>query len=83
MLLADLLAASTTTTIPAAPVLALMAFGIIIAIGGQLYHARSVLATGIAILFLATAAMVVGGFLAYQNEEEDPRERNTPSESGF
>ena len=70
---AFLIAAETTTEIPAAPILALMAFGVLVAIGGHLYGAKSVVATGIAILFLATAGMVLGGFAAYQNEERDPR----------
>ncbi len=78
-----LLAAETTTAIPAAPILALMAFGVIVAIAGHLYGAKSVVATGIAILFLATAGMVVGGFAAFQNEETDPRDAPTRGEPGF
>ena len=61
-------------TLPAAPVLALMALGVLVAIGGHLYGSRSAVATGIAILFLATAGMVLGGFIAFQNEEQDVRE---------
>jgi len=60
-------------TLPAAPVLALMAFGVIVAIGGHLYGSRSIVATGLVILFLATAAMVVGGYVAFRNDETDPR----------
>ena len=60
-------------TLPAAPVLALMAFGVIIAIGGHLYGSRGAVATGIAILFLATAAMVIGGYVAFTRDESDPR----------
>jgi hypothetical protein len=78
-----LVAAETTTEIPAAPILALMAFGIVIAIGGHLYGARAIVATGIAILFLATAGMVIGGFAAFQNEEKDPREQPNPREPSF
>jgi hypothetical protein len=77
---AVLLAAETTTEIPAAPILALMAFGVVVTIGGHLYGAKSVIATGLAILFLATAGMVLGGFAAFQNEETDPRPVE-PSES--
>jgi hypothetical protein len=78
-----LLAAETTTEIPAAPILALMAFGVLVAIAGHLYGAKSVVATGLAILFLATAGMVVGGFAAFQNEEEDPRDQSNPRDPGF
>ena len=69
--------------IPAAPVLAIMAFGVLLAIGGHLYGSKSVVATGLAILFLATAAMVVGGFIAYQGEESDPRPAEQPSSPDF
>jgi hypothetical protein len=72
-----------TETIPAAPVLALMGFGVLLAIAGHLYGSRSVVATGIAILFLATAAMVVGGFIAYQGEESDPRPVEEPRSPDF
>ena len=83
LLTAVLLAAQTTTEIPAAPILALMAFGVFVAIGGHLYGSKSVVATGIAILFLATAGMVIGGFAAFQNEETDVRPRENPREPNF
>ena len=69
--------------VPAAPVLAVMALGVLLAIGGHLYGSKSVVATGLAILFLATAAMVVGGFVAYQGEESDPRPAEQPSSPDF
>ena len=69
--------------VPAAPVLAVMAFGVLLAIGGHLYGSKSVVATGLAILFLATAAMVVGGFIAYQNDETDLRPPENPSSPDF
>ena len=69
--------------VPAAPVLAVMAFGVLLAIGGHLYGSKSVVATGLAILFLATAAMVVGGFVAYEGEESDPRPAEQPSSPDF
>ena len=81
--LALLAAAEASNDIPAAPILALMAFGVIVAIGGHLYGSKTTVATGIAILFLATAGMVVGGFLAYENEETDPREQKAPQTPGF
>ena len=65
-----LLAASD---IPAAPVLGLMAIGVIIAIVGHATKSRSVVVTGLCILFLATAGMVVGGFAAFNQDSSDPR----------
>ena len=65
-----LLAASN---IPAAPVVGLMAIGVIIAIIGHATRSRGTVATGIAILFIATAGMVVGGFAAFEGGENDPR----------
>ena len=61
------------STVPAAPVLALMAFGVVLAIAGAVARSTAVQATGLAILFLATAAMVVGAFLAFSGDERDPR----------
>ena len=69
--------------VPAAPVLAIMAFGVLLAIGGHLYGSRNVVAAGLAILFLATAAMVVGGYIAYQNDEQDVRPPENPRSPDF
>ena len=65
-----LLAASE---IPAAPVLALMAVGVVIAMIGHASNSRATVATGLAILFLATAGMVIGGFAAFNDDPGDPR----------
>jgi 4-hydroxybenzoate polyprenyltransferase len=70
-------------SIPAAPVLAIMAFGVLLAMGGHIWKSRAVIVAGLAILFLATAAMVVGGYVAYQGDETDPREQKDPREPGF
>ena len=78
-----LAAADTTKDVPAAPVLVLMFLGVLVAIGGHLYGSRTVVGMGIFVLFLATAAMIVGGFIAYQNEDVDPRPRNDPREPSF
>jgi hypothetical protein len=59
--------------IPAAPVVVLMAIGVVIAIAGHATKSKGAVATGIAVLFIATAGMIVGGFAAYQNDESDPR----------
>ena len=67
-----LLAAADSQDVPAAPVLILMALGVLVAIGGHLDGSRTVVGIGIAILFLATAAMIVGGFVAFQGDEPRP-----------
>jgi hypothetical protein len=69
--------------IPAAPVVVLMGFGVLIAIVGHASRSRGLTITGLALLFLATAAMVVGAFAAYQDDPTDPRERKPPQEPGF
>jgi hypothetical protein len=78
-----LAAADSGQDIPAAPMLILMAFGVVVAIAGHLYGSRTVVGMGIFILFLATAAMVVGGFLAFQGDETDPRPPEEPSTPDF
>ena len=76
----DLLLAADIT---AGPVVLLMALGVIVAIIGHLFGSRAVVAIGLAILFLATMAMMVGGFLAFQGDEVDPRDQKDPREPGF
>ena len=78
-----LLAADASNDVPAAPVLILMAIGLLVAIGGHLYGSRTMVGMGIFILFLATAAMVVGGFVAYQGDENDPRPAEEPRSPDF
>jgi hypothetical protein len=57
--------------IPAAPVLLLMGLGVLIAIGGHATRIKGAVALGIALIFLATAGMLVGGFAAFQTEPHD------------
>ncbi len=77
------LLAAATETIPAAPVVIFMAIGVLLAIGGHLYGSKSIVAAGLSILFLATAAMVLGGYLAYTGEETDPRPAERESSPDF
>ena len=65
--------ALAASDIPAAPVVALMGFGVVLALLGHTFRSALMVATGLAVLFLATAAMVVGGFLAFQDDPDDPR----------
>jgi hypothetical protein len=69
--------------IPAAPVFGLMTFGIVVAIAGHIVRERRVVAIGLAVLFLATLLMVIGGLAAYEGGDEDPRKPKSPSEPGF
>jgi hypothetical protein len=55
-------------TLPASAVLAVMALGILIAIGGHVVASYRVVGIGLALVFLATALMVLGGFAAYESE---------------
>ena len=70
MLLAAVVAA---TEIPVAPVVIFMACGVLVAMFGHAAKSPGTVVVGLLILFMATAAMFVGGFIAYQNEESDPR----------
>jgi membrane protein DedA with SNARE-associated domain len=73
-----------TTDIPAAPVLVFMAFGVIMAMFGHASKSRTLIVTGILILFMATAAMVAGAWIAYHGgETTDPRPAKDPKEPGF
>ena len=69
--------------ITAGPVVLLMALGVVVAITGHLFGSRLVVGIGIAILFLATVAMMVGGFIAFQGDEVDPRDRKDPRDPSF
>jgi hypothetical protein len=74
---------AATETLPAAPVVIFMGLGVLLAIGGHLYGSKSVVAAGLSILFLATAAMVVGGYVAYTGDETDPRPAERPESPDF
>jgi hypothetical protein len=78
-----LAAADSGNEVPVAPVLILMAVGLIVAVGGHLYGSRTVVGMGIFILFLATAAMVVGGLVAFQGDDPDPRPPENPQSPDF
>ncbi len=61
-------------TIPAAPVVIFMGFGVLIAIVGHAWKSRTLVGTGIFIMFMATVAMFVAAYAAYQGGNEiDPR----------
>ena len=65
-------------TLPASPVLALMALGILVAIAGHVAASPRIVGLGLALVFLATALMILGGFAAYEGGEQDPRPADDP-----
>jgi hypothetical protein len=69
--------------IPAAPVVGMMTFGVVIALVGHVAKSYRVVAVGLAILFIATALMVLVGFAAYNSDETDPRPRENPASPDF
>ena len=59
--------------IPAAPVVGAMTLGVVIALVGHVAKSYRVVAVGLAILFVATALMVLVGYAAYNDDSTDPR----------
>jgi ABC-type siderophore export system fused ATPase/permease subunit len=70
-----LLAASDLS---ATPVALLIGFGVLVAIVGHLASSRRTVVVGLAILFVATALLMVGGYLAFQDDPADPRPCDAP-----
>ena len=62
----------------ATPVALLIGFGVLVALVGHLAGSRRTVVAGIAILFAATALLLVGGYLAYQDDVVDPRPCDAP-----
>lgn len=63
--------------IPAAPVVGVMAFGLIMALVGHISKSNVLVGLGIAILFLATAAMVLLAYIDYSGGGSfDPRPKD-------
>ncbi len=54
-------------------VAALIALGAVVTIAGHLAGSRRTVVGGLAILFAASALMLVGGYLAYRDDPVDPR----------
>ena len=61
------------SAVPSGAVAALIALGVVVAIGGHLAGSRRVVVGGLAILFAASALMIAGGYLAYRDDPVDPR----------
>ncbi|MBX5441663.1 MAG: hypothetical protein IRZ32_09070 [Solirubrobacteraceae bacterium] len=71
---------SAASAIPAAPFLAVMAFGVLVAIAGHVARARWLVVVGLVLLFASTAAILVGAFVDYQGGGTDPRRPHDPRE---
>lgn len=62
----------------ATPVALLIGFGVLVGIAGHLAGSRRTVVVGIAILFIATALLMVGGYIAYRDDPGDPRPCDAP-----
>ena len=62
----------------ATPVALLIGFGVFVGIVGHLAGSRRTVAVGIAILFAANALLLLGGYLAFQDDPVDPRPCDAP-----
>ena len=69
--------------IPAAPVVGLMTLGVVVALVGHISRAPKLVGVGLAVLFLATAAMVLGAYISFQGDQNDPRPARAPGTAGF
>ncbi|HEV2774499.1 MAG TPA: hypothetical protein VGV90_02815 [Solirubrobacteraceae bacterium] len=66
------------TDVSATPVALLIGFGVLVGLVGHLAGSRRTVVVGIAILFIATALLLVGGYIAYQDDVVDPRPCDAP-----
>jgi hypothetical protein len=62
----------------ATPVALLIGLGVVVGLVGHLAGSRRTVVVGIAILFVATALLLVGGYIAYQDDAVDPRPCDAP-----
>lgn len=62
----------------AAPVALLIGLGVVIGIAGHLAGSRRTVVVGIAILFVASVLLMVGGYLAFRDDPVDPRPCDAP-----
>ncbi len=63
----------------ATPVALLIGFGVLVGVAGHIARSRRTVAVGIAILFAATALLMVGGYLSYRDDGTDPRPCDAPA----
>jgi hypothetical protein len=72
---ASLLGASDLS---ATPVALLIGLGVLIGIVGHLAGSRRTVVVGIAVLFIATALLMAGGYMAFKDDPGDPRPCDAP-----
>ena len=63
----------SASEVPVAPVVLVMAFGVILATLGHMAKSRTMVVAGLMVLFMATGAMFVGAYAAYRGDEQDIR----------
>jgi hypothetical protein len=62
----------------ATPVALLIGLGVVVGVAGHLAGSRRTVVAGIAILFVATALLIAGAYLAYSDDAADPRQCDAP-----
>jgi len=62
----------------ATPVALLIGLGVLIAVAGHLAGSRRTVVVGIVVLFVATALLLAGAYLAFQDDPVDPRPCDAP-----
>ena len=62
----------------ATPVALLIGFAVLVTIAGHLAGSRRTVAVGIAILFVATALLIVGAHESFSGKDSDPRPCDAP-----
>jgi hypothetical protein len=72
---ASVLAASGPS---ATPVALLMGLGVLVGIAGHLAGSRKTVVVGLAILFIATALLIVGAYASFSDNDVDPRPCDAP-----
>lgn len=73
------LLAAAGSDIPAAPVIGLMTLGVVVALLGHIARSYKIVGVGVAVLFLATAAMILGAYTAFNDDSADPRPCEVPA----
>ena len=62
----------------ATPVALLIGLGVLVGIAGHLAGSRRAVVAGIAIVFVATALLIAGAYVAYRDDPVDPRRCDAP-----
>lgn len=71
------------STLPAAPVVGAMTLGVVMMLVGHTVKDNRIVGVGVAVLFVATAALVILGYFAYTGDQVDPRKLHEPFDPSF